>query len=320
MNQSGNITVDSTPLRSSLTGAIALVIALGGIACAYILTAIAEREIAPYATTFYRLGIAAIAFALWKGLVQINRLWSSADIEYPASYTLGDLGMLAIAGVTFAASLACSAWSLTQTSVANSTLLTNTMPIFVTLGAWLFLGQRFSVKFISGMIVAVCGVIAIGIGDLQVAGDHLLGDATALLAAIFGATCLVSLERLRVKFSTLSIMQWTCLAGSLSVLPIALVTEDRLFPTSLTGWLAVVTLAIVSQTIGQGLITYSLKQFSSGFIAVSMLAIPLIAAVLAAIIFSEILPMVNWLAFLVVLAGIYLAISARSMDTTQLEE
>ncbi|PSP22012.1 MAG: hypothetical protein BRC55_13515 [Cyanobacteria bacterium SW_8_48_13] len=104
-------------------------------------------------------------------------------------------------GTSFAASLSLWAWSLTQTSVANSTLLYNLMPIFTTLGAWLLLGQRFQAKFLLGMAVAITGAVAIAIEDLQVAGSHLPGDAAALIAAIFSATNLLCVEQLRVKFS-----------------------------------------------------------------------------------------------------------------------
>lgn len=50
-----------------------------------------------------------------------------------------------------------------------------------------------------------------------------------------------------------------------------------------------------------------------------MLAIPVIAAVLALIIFSERLSLFNWWAFAVVLSGIYLAISAKdiSVETSE---
>lgn len=45
-----------------------------------------------------------------------------------------------------------------------------------------------------------------------------------------------------------------------------------------------------------------------------MLAIPVIAAILALIIFSEQLSLFNWLAFAIVLSGIYLAISAKQSN------
>lgn len=117
---------------------------------------------------------------MWNGLKLVSKLWSTFSKEEPAlaaltssdsqsepqpSYAPGDLGLLLIAGISFATSLTLWAWSLTQTSVANSTLLNNMMPIFTTLSAWLLLGQQFKAKFLLGMAVAIVGVIAIGVED-----------------------------------------------------------------------------------------------------------------------------------------------------------
>lgn len=299
-------------LASSLIAALTLCIALLGIAAASILIVIAEQEIGPNAITYNRLGMAAIAFGLWNGLKEVSSLWQDSASEFQPNYTFRDRGLLVIAGISFAGSLSLWAWSLTQTSIANSTLLNNMMPIFTTLGAWLLFGQRFKFKFLLGMFVAVGGAIAICLEDLQVADNNIIGDAAALLAAMLSATSILSLEQLRVKFSTSNVMFWTSLIGSLFILPIVLFSESQLFPTSLIGWSAVIALALISQFIGQGLLTYSLARFSSGFVAVSMLAIPVIAAILAMLVFSENLSLWNWLAFAVVLVGIYLAVSAQN--------
>ncbi|PPS41167.1 DMT family transporter [Chroococcidiopsis sp. TS-821] len=307
----GSVNHASPTLIANGLAAIALGIALVGIAFASILTAIAQQEIGPNATTFNRLGIAAIAFAGWN---KVRGLTSQIHAQ-PVSmliYTWRDRTLLTTAGMSFAASLTLWAWSLTQTSVANSTLFNNMMPLFTTLGAWLVLGQKFSARFVLGMAIAVCGAIAIGIEDFQGTNSHALGDIAALSAAMLAAVCLLSLEQLRSKFATPTIMQWTCFIGCLGVLPAVLLTHEQLFPTSGVGWCTVISLAIVCQVVGQGLLTYSLANFASGLVAVAMLAIPAIAAVLAFIIFAEKLSIFNWCAFAVVLAGVYLAISARS--------
>lgn len=303
--------IDSNIDSSDLIAALTLGMALLGIAAAAILIVIAEQEIGPNATTFNRLGIAAIAFGLWNVLKRL----ASSQMDVQPTFVLGDLGLLLIAGVSFALSLTLWAWSLTQTSVANSTLLNNMMPIFTTLGAWVLLHQRFELKFLLGMAIALGGAVTICIEDLQVAENNIVGDTAALLAAMLSATSILSIEQLRAKFSTPIIMLWTSLIGSLLLFPIALLSESQLFPTSWRSWLAVIALGIVSQFIGQGLLTYSLKRFSSGLVAVSMLAIPVIAAILATVVLSEKLSLVNWLAFLVVLLGIYLAVSAQDTDT-----
>ncbi|MDJ0590717.1 MAG: DMT family transporter [Pleurocapsa sp. MO_226.B13] len=286
---------------------IALGIALLGIASASILIAIAETEIQPNGVTCNRLLIAAIAFRIWNGFKS-----SVEPNSVPTKYTSRAIALLLTAGISFAISLSLWAWSLTQTSIANSTLLNNMMPIFTTLGGWLIFRQQFSLRFLIGMAVAIIGAVAIGIEDLQVADSGLIGDGAALLAAVFSAISILSLEQLRVQFSTPIIMQWTSLAGGLLLFPLVLLTEERLLPISSTVWLAVIGLGLISQAIGQGLLTYSLAKFSAGFVAVSMLAIPVIAAVLAMLIFAEQLSLFNWLAFAIVLCGIYLAISAKN--------
>ena len=298
---------------------IALCIALLGIASASILIAIASTEIKPNAITCDRLLIAAIAFGTWNNFKKTSNLDPDLPSE-PTLYTGRAISLLLIAGISFAVSLSLWAWSLTQTSIANSTLLNNMMPIFTTLFGWLILRQQFSPRFLVGMAVAIVGAVAIGIEDLQVADSGLTGDGAALIAAMFSAISILSLERLRVQFSTLIIMQWTSLAGGLFLLPLVLLTEDRLLPISSTGWLAVVGLGLVSQAMGQGLLTYSLAGFSSGFVAVSMLAIPVIAAILAMVIFAEQLSLLNWLAFAIVLFGIYLAVSAKNNNSELLVE
>ena len=290
---------------------IALGIALLGIASASILIAIASTEIKPNAITCDRLSIAAIAFSVWNTVKLLNN--NDSDRASPSqSYTVRAIVLLLVAGISFAISLSLWAWSLTQTSIANSTLLNNMMPIFTTLGGWLIFRQRFSARFLMGMIIAVLGAIAIGIEDLQVADSNLIGDTAALMAAGFSAISILTIEQLRVQFSTPIVMQWTSLAGGLFLLPLVFLTGERLLPMTNTSWLAIVGLGLISQAVGQGLLTYSLAKFPSSFVAVSMLAIPVIAAILALIIFSEQLSLFNWSAFAVVLSGIYLAISANN--------
>jgi drug/metabolite transporter (DMT)-like permease len=80
-----------------------------------------------------------------------------------------------------------------------------------------------------------------------------------------------------------------------------------LFPNSWQTWLAVICLAVLCQIIGQGLLIHNLKQFSSAFVTLLMLTEPLLTALFAFIIFAEKLSPLNWVAFIVVLIGIYIA-------------
>lgn len=286
-------------------------IALLGIACASIFVVIAEQDLSPQATAFNRLLIAAIAFSVWNGYQRLGQGAAAASLE-PIS--LRQKALLGLAGISFAASLTLAAWSLTETSVANSTLLNNMMPIFTTVGGWAVLGQRFSRRFLVGMGVAILGAIAIGFEDFQAAQGNFTGDLAALLAAVMLAVAILSVEQLRVRFSTPMLMMWMSGMGSVLIFPVVVFSHTAIFPSSWMSGFAVLGLALVSQVMGHGLLTHSLKQFSSGLVSVSMLAIPVIAACLALVIFAETLSVWNVLAFLLVLLGIYLSVSAPKVS------
>jgi drug/metabolite transporter (DMT)-like permease len=137
-----------------------------------------------------------------------------------------------------------------------------------------------------------------------------MGDGVALVAAVLYAANLIAISNLRDKLNTKTILLWRCGLGTLLILPFTLLTEDRLFPTSWQGWCAVLVLAIVCQILGQGLLVYSLKQFSAGFVSVFMLLRPIITALLAWLIFAEQLTISNVIALVLILTGIYLAKSS----------
>ena len=291
----------------------ALSAALLAVSLAAIFIRLSEREISPNATVFNRLWIATVVFGLWNGAGAARRRMSGEQVEGRSNYTLRDVMLLTAVGVVSSASLGFWAWSLTQTNVANSTVLRNLTPLFTTLGGWLLLGWRFDNRFLVGLAVALSGAIAMGMDDLQTAGDNLAGDIAALLSAMFYAGNLLIAEHLRTKFPATTILMWRCFIGSILVLPLVLLAGDRVFPYSWQGWLVVIGLAVICQAFGQGLLIHSLGRLSSGFVALFLLLEPVITAILAAVLFSETLSLFNWFAFSVVLAGIYLGKSSGSV-------
>lgn len=300
--------------KATFWAIVSLSAALLAVSLAAIFIRLSEREIGPNATVFNRLWIATVVFAVWNGVGAARRRMSEDLPEVRSGYTLGDVILLTAVGIVSSASLGFWAWSLTQTNVANSTVLRNLTPLFTTLGGWLLLGRRFDNRFLLGLAVAVLGAVAIGIDDLQTARDNLAGDITALLSAIFYAANLLIAEHLRTKFPATTILMWRCFIGSVLILPLVLLAGDRVFPYSWQGWLSVIALAVICQAFGQGLLIHSLGRLSSGFVALFLLLEPVITAILAWILFSEKLSLFNWLAFSVVLVGIYLGKSSSSAE------
>jgi len=296
--------IEQTP---AALGLISLFLAILALSFAAIFIRLSEREIGPVATIFNRFWIATLILGVWNVLKALSDRQFKVFSLQPQHYTTGDLVLLLVMSCFFSGTLITWALSLTQTSVANSNLLHNVTPLFTTLMGWLFLSQYFEGRFLVGMVIAISGSILIGLGDLQVASDNFTGDSLAMVSAIFSAANLLTVEKLRAKFSATTILLWCSFLGTLLTFPILLLTEDILFPYSWTGWLVVISQALVCQVLGQSLQAYNLKRFSSGFVAVFLLLDPVITAILAWIIFSEQLSPLNGLAFSLVLVGIYQA-------------
>jgi drug/metabolite transporter (DMT)-like permease len=299
---------------NSLSNLMLLCLLLVGVftlSLAAILIRFSEQYIGPNATVFNRFWIATAIFGVWRGGKAIA---SRVTRDSPApnnTYTISDILLLILSATVTSISHLSWVWSLTQTNVANANLLHNLTPIFATFGGWLLLGHKFDQRFLIGMLLTIAGAIAIGIQDFQLATDQFIGDALALFSAVFYAANFLVMEKLRDKFSATSILFWSCFLRVFLTFPIAFLTEDKIFPSSLEGWIPVFFLALFCQVIGSAILGYSLKQFSSGFIALFLLLEPIITTTLAWVIFSEHLSLFNLLAFVIVLFGIYIAQSGR---------
>ncbi|WP_299487858.1 DMT family transporter [Acaryochloris sp. IP29b_bin.137] len=293
---------------------VAMLAAIVALSLAAIFIKLSERELGPFATIFNRFWVAYIVLWVWH---EWNALRTPADHAVEdIDYTRRDQALLVVAALMFWGCIALWAWSLTRTEVANSTLLHNLTPLFTTLGGWLLLHQQFDRRFLLGLLVAITGAGALGLGDLQISASHLTGDIASLLSAVFSAANLMIIERLRAKFSVNVILQWCCFWGAIWTLPVVLLTEDRLFPISASGWISVICLALICQVLGQGLQAFSLKRLSSGLVGILLLLDPVLAALTAWVLFAESLTLFKWTAFLVVLLGVYLAKSSDAATHT----
>jgi len=315
-------TLESQKQINSISTLMLLILLLIGVftlSLAAILIKLSEQYIGPNATVFNRFWIATTILGLWRGSKAIASQLSGDSPTQNKAYTLPDILLLVVSAIVISISQILWAWSLTQTSVAKANLFHNLTPLFATFGGWLLLKHNFDRKFLLGMLLTVGGAIAIGVQDLQIATEQLIGDAFALLSAMFYAANLLVVEKLRDGFSATSILLWSCFFRIFLTFPVALFTEERIFPSSLQGWVPVFCLALFCQVIGTGILSYSLRRFSSGFVALFLLLEPIITTTLAWVIFSEHLSLFNLLAFVIVLFGIYMAKSGQGGEKVDKE-
>ncbi len=278
-----------------------LALVVGGIAIGASPIFVRLSELGPSATAFWRVALAVPVLFLWTRIADGRERTARRPLAY------GDLLALVLAGLFFTGDIALWHWAVGLTSVANSTLLVNLAPVFVALGGWLLFGERFSARFVAGLAVALAGAAMLVGWDLASDPRNILGDAAALVAAVFYASYILTVYRLRSHFSTGTIMVSSGAVTCVALLPITILSGENLFATTAHGWAILLGVALLSHAGGQGLIAYALAGLPVAFSSVGLLLQPVSAAVLAWTILDETLGGWQAVGGAVVLAGIVLA-------------
>lgn len=257
-------------------------------------------ELGAIPTAFYRPFLAIPAVWLWLRL-------RPSDGTERGPRSLRDAAGLLFAGALFAGDLAFWHLSLHHTSVTNATLFANTAPVFVVLAERLLYRRRIGRTFLGGMALALAGGACLAGGSLAIEPANLVGDAYGVATALFLGGYLIAVERLRSRFSAAAIMLWTSIGTAAVLFPIAWASGETLLAVTLSGWIVLAALALVSHAAGQGLIAYALAHLPAGLAAVGLLLEPVAAAVLALFILAE--PITPWqmVGGAIILWGIFIA-------------
>ncbi len=258
-------------------------------------------DVDPTASAFHRVFLALPLIIGWR-LLEKN-----LPDPPPGPATRRDYLTFALSGFFFAGDLAFWHTSVAYTSVANATLLANFAPVFVTLAAFVLFQERFSKLFLAGLVISTLGAMILLGDSLTISRKHLFGDFLGIITACFYAGYIISVSRLRVKFSSATFMVWGTLITSIFLLPVAWVSADNMIPTTLYGWMILLGLAWFSHTGGQGLIAYALAHLPAAFSSIVLLMQPVVAAFAAWLILSEEMSLWQFAGAAVILCGVYLA-------------
>jgi drug/metabolite transporter (DMT)-like permease len=257
-------------------------------------------EVGPIATAFWRMALAA-PFLLVSG-------------KLPSIHTIARVPwrFICLAGLFFACDLSFWHLSLIYTTVANATLLTNSVPIFVTLGAWLLWRETVSKKFIISVGVTLLGAGMLTGNSLTTAPSHFWGDSLAVLSAVFYSAYFLAIRVVRERVdSSRLVMLAVSLVSSVIILGFAYLMNERVIPQSLYGWLVVIALALIVQAIGQTLITSAMAQLKTSLSSVGLMLQPVVAALVAWWLFAEAIGFAQIIGGLIVLLGVYMASRTR---------
>jgi drug/metabolite transporter (DMT)-like permease len=266
---------------------------------------------------FIRLAEApAIAIAFWRCALGAAVLLPPALVRkdgFPRGRALY-VGMAS--GVALGAHFGFWISSLDYTSVAASVVLVSTQPVFVAVLAYLLFGERTTPLSFLGIVVAIAGTAFIAF-DRTVGSAAVLGNALALVGAVTVAVYVLIGRSSRttggVGVLPYSIVVYSAAAAAL--LPFALGFDVRLWGYSGETWFWLAAITAGPQLMGHTVFNWALRYVQASIISGTILAEPVVAALLAWLVLSERPGLLTIVGGGVVLAGLYFLLKGRPVVT-----
>ena len=260
-------------------------------------------------TTLVAASFLAIAF--WRNAAGAAVLLPLLISERSAVRALRprQLGSSVVAGLFLAAHFATWLPSLSMTTVAASTALVTTTPIWTSLAARAA-GVQLPAQVWWGLALAVLGAALIAGVDVTVSWEALAGDGLALLGAICAGGYMLAGARARERLSTsvYAVVCYTTCAVALAVA--ALVADVPLTGFSARDWWLIAAITFCAQLLGHTLLNLVLSSVGPTVVGLAVLLEVPGALVVALVLLQQAPPLLALPGMVAVVIGVALVVRA----------
>lgn len=258
----------------------------------------------------------ALAIAFWRCLLGSAATAPWVLVRQRAelrSMTRREWHLLVAAGLLLGAHFATWIPSLRFTTVASSTALVATQPVWAAL-----IARRRGVHIPRsawvGIGIALVGVVLLTGVDVSVDPGHLIGDALALAGGILAAAYVTVGESARRTVSTSTMTMTTYASSAAMLLILCVVGRQALTGFSARDWLFILLLTLGAQLLGHSLINKVLSTTPATVVSLAILLEMPGATVIAAIALGQLPPWGILPAVALMFVGIVLVIRSGTKD------
>ncbi|MGA9850901.1 MAG: DMT family transporter [Roseiarcus sp.] len=275
------------PFAALVTGAVAM-----GVSPIFVRLA----DVGPFTSAFWRVALALPLLYAWmrlaEGAERSGQHFSKATI---------------LAGLAFAGDLFFWHLSIVHTSVANATFFATTAPIWVVLFGWLLFRQKVTAGVLVGLLLCLIGGAALLAQSFELKPAGALGDAFGIATGVFFGLYFLAVQAARKRASAARLTFEATLITAAILFVVAIVAERSMLPHSARGLAALIAMAWISHTGGQGLLSVALGRLPAAFSSLVIFLEAIAAAGFGWLVLAEPVSSIQALGGLAILGGIYVA-------------
>jgi DME family drug/metabolite transporter len=253
-----------------------------------------EAGVTPLEIAFWRASVGGACFALHAALRGRARV---------ARSDLPGLLLFALVGVTLLY------WSYLRAveigGAALAAVLLYTAPAWVALAAVVWLGERLDARALAALVLTLAGVALVALGGGS-AGVTTAGVAWGLVAGVAYAAYYVFGKRWFARYDAPSLFMYALPLGALALLPAV-----RFAPKSAAAWSAILFIALVPTYAACLLYAHGLRRVEATRAAMVATLEPVVAALLAWLLWRERLGVAGTIGGALVLGGVLVATARR---------
>jgi drug/metabolite transporter (DMT)-like permease len=315
-----------SPKRPPFSPGITILFGILAVSTASIFIRFAQKEASSLVIAAWRLTIASLI------LVPVAASTHKRELT---SLKRKELLLALLSGVFLSLHFATWITSLQYTSVASSVVLVSTIPLWVALLSPLAIKETIKQAVRIGLVLALLGVVVVGISDTCsigtgrltcpslldfMHGRAFLGDLLAVCGAIAGAGYLLIGRKLRAKMSLVSYISLVYGMAAIVLIIIMLSARENPFGYSPQIYLWLTLLAVIPQLIGHSTFNWALGYLSAAYVSITLLGEPVGSTILAYFILHEKPGLIKLIGGGLILVGIYIASRSEAEKSPELPD
>jgi drug/metabolite transporter (DMT)-like permease len=239
--------------------------------------------------------------------------------RHAAVFTRRDLRRALLPGIVLG--LHFISWNIgaRRTTAANASLIVNLVPLAMPFLLALMLKEQLNRLELVATFISLCGLAILGISDFNTNAEYLVGDAVCFGSMLLFASYLALARVNRHLPSVWLYVVPLYFTAGVFCLVTAFIVAQPVRSYSATDLLMVLGLGLIPTIMGHSILNYSLKHLRGQVVSIVNMFQFVFAGIMAYFVFREVPAISFYLASAVLVAAVWMAVTAQAREPLRVE-